>query len=68
MLSDMETVVPHEPPPALPVNISVCRPYHDLVIEAGVSLLQVKKALDFQVEMIKGCIVTHRHASSRGSY
>ncbi len=32
-----------------------------LVIEAGVSLLQVKKALDFQLQIIKGCIVTHRH-------
>ena len=32
-----------------------------LVIEAGVSLLQVKKALDFQLDLIKGCIVTHRH-------
>ena len=32
-----------------------------LVIEAGVSLLQVKKALDFRLGLIKGCIVTHRH-------
>jgi len=32
-----------------------------LVIEAGVSLLQVKKALDFRLGIIKGCIVTHRH-------
>ncbi len=32
-----------------------------LVIEAGVSLFQVKKALDFRVNLIKGCIVTHRH-------
>ena len=32
-----------------------------LVIEAGVSLLQVKKALDFRLHLIKGCIVTHRH-------
>ena len=32
-----------------------------LVIEAGVSLLQVKKALNFRLHLIKGCIVTHRH-------
>jgi len=32
-----------------------------LVIEAGVSLFNVKKALDFQLDIIKGCIVTHRH-------
>jgi len=32
-----------------------------LVIEAGVSLLQVKKALDFRLHLITGCIVTHRH-------
>ncbi len=32
-----------------------------LVIEAGVSLFQVKKALDFRVGIIRGCIVTHRH-------
>ncbi len=32
-----------------------------LVIEAGVSLLQVKKALDFRLDVIRGCIVTHRH-------
>ncbi len=32
-----------------------------LVIEAGVSLFQVKKALDFRLDAIRGCIVTHRH-------
>ncbi len=32
-----------------------------LVIEAGVSLLKVKQALDFRLDIIKGCIVTHRH-------
>jgi len=32
-----------------------------LVIEAGVSLFQVKKALNFCLGIIKGCIVTHRH-------
>ena len=32
-----------------------------LVIEAGVSLLQLKKALNFRLGVIKGCIVTHRH-------
>lgn len=32
-----------------------------LVLEAGVSLLQVKKALNFDLNKIAGCIVTHRH-------
>lgn len=32
-----------------------------LVIEAGVSLLQIKKALAFNLAKIAGCIVTHRH-------
>jgi len=32
-----------------------------LVIEAGVSLFEVKKALDFRLHLIKGCIVSHRH-------
>ena len=32
-----------------------------LVIEAGVSLLQVKKGLNFCLSIIKGCVVTHRH-------
>jgi len=32
-----------------------------LVIEAGVSLLQVKKVLNFRLNIIKGCIVSHRH-------
>ncbi len=32
-----------------------------LVIEAGVSLLRVKQALDFRLDIIEGCIVSHRH-------
>ncbi len=32
-----------------------------LVIEAGVSLFKVKKALNFCLEIINGCVVTHRH-------
>ena len=32
-----------------------------LVIEAGVSLFQIKKALDFRLHLLTGCIVTHRH-------
>ncbi len=32
-----------------------------LVIEAGVSLFEVKKALDFRLHLLTGCIVTHRH-------
>ena len=32
-----------------------------LVIEAGVSLLRVKQALNFRLDIIQGCIVTHRH-------
>jgi phosphoribosyl 1,2-cyclic phosphodiesterase len=32
-----------------------------LVIEAGVRFLEVKKALDFNVRKIVGCIITHEH-------
>jgi phosphoribosyl 1,2-cyclic phosphodiesterase len=32
-----------------------------LVIEAGVSLDLVKRAVDFKISKIKGCIVSHRH-------
>lgn len=32
-----------------------------LVIEAGVSFLEVKKALDFQISKIVGCIISHEH-------
>ena len=33
-----------------------------LVLEAGVSLLKVKKALDFNLKIIRGCLVTHSHS------
>jgi phosphoribosyl 1,2-cyclic phosphodiesterase len=33
-----------------------------LLIEAGVKLLEVKKALNFDISIIKGCIVSHSHA------
>lgn len=32
-----------------------------LIIEAGVPMLEVKKALKFKISSIKGCIVSHRH-------
>lgn len=32
-----------------------------LVIESGVSFLEVKKALDFNISKIVGCIVSHEH-------
>lgn len=32
-----------------------------LLIEAGVRLLQVKKAIDFQVSKIVGCLISHEH-------
>lgn len=32
-----------------------------LVIEAGVRFLEVKKALDFNIRKIVGCIITHEH-------
>ena len=32
-----------------------------LVLEAGVSLMRVKTALDFRVNLIKGCLVSHAH-------
>lgn len=32
-----------------------------LLIECGVSMMDIKKAVDFQVNKISGCIVTHEH-------
>ena len=32
-----------------------------LIIEAGVNLIEVKKALDFNISIIQGCIVSHNH-------
>ncbi len=32
-----------------------------LIIEAGVRVIEVKKALNFQVSKVAGCIVTHEH-------
>jgi len=32
-----------------------------LIIEAGVNLIEVKKALGFNVSIIKGCIISHNH-------
>lgn len=32
-----------------------------LIIECGVKPLDIKKAIDFNVDKIKGCIVTHEH-------
>lgn len=32
-----------------------------LVIEAGVSVKRVKKALDFNVNKVKGCLISHSH-------
>ncbi len=37
-----------------------------LIIEAGVKLLEVKKALDFDLSKIIGCIVSHGHADHSG--
>lgn len=32
-----------------------------LIIEAGVSFKEIKKALDFDISKIKGCIISHSH-------
>ncbi|HBG40219.1 MAG TPA: MBL fold hydrolase [Porphyromonadaceae bacterium] len=32
-----------------------------LIIEVGVSFMDVKKALDFQISRVVGCLITHRH-------
>lgn len=32
-----------------------------LLIECGVSIKEIKKAIDFDISKIKGCIVTHEH-------
>lgn len=32
-----------------------------LLIEAGVPLMEVKKAIDFQISKIVGCLVSHEH-------
>lgn len=37
-----------------------------LIIEAGVKLLEVKKAVDFKISSISGCIVSHQHNDHAG--
>jgi len=37
-----------------------------LIIEAGVKLSEVKKALDFDMSKIVGCIVSHQHKDHSG--
>ena len=32
-----------------------------LVLDAGIRFLEVKKAIDFKVSKIVGCIVSHEH-------
>lgn len=32
-----------------------------LIIEAGIRFLDVKKALDFQIKKVVGCLITHQH-------
>lgn len=32
-----------------------------LIIEAGIRFLDVKKALDFQIRKVVGCLITHQH-------
>ena len=39
----------------------LCNGEEAIVLEAGVSLLQLKKALDFQIQKIQGCLVSHSH-------
>ncbi|MBE0662833.1 MAG: MBL fold metallo-hydrolase [Bacteroidales bacterium] len=37
-----------------------------LVIEAGIKLKEVKQVLDFRLDVINGCIVSHRHQDHAG--
>jgi phosphoribosyl 1,2-cyclic phosphodiesterase len=37
-----------------------------LIIEAGVAITQVKKALDFNIEKVAGCLVSHSHNDHSG--
>jgi len=37
-----------------------------LIIEAGVSLDKVKEIMDFKVDKIKGCIISHQHKDHSG--
>ena len=37
-----------------------------LIIEAGMKLIEVKKALDFNTAKVKGCIVSHQHNDHAG--
>lgn len=37
-----------------------------LIIEAGINVLDVKKALDFEIGTIVGCIVSHKHGDHAG--
>lgn len=37
-----------------------------LVIEAGVPMMEVKKALGFNIRVIKGCVVSHEHKDHAG--
>ena len=32
-----------------------------LLIEAGVKLLEIKKALDFKIDKIRGVLISHEH-------
>jgi phosphoribosyl 1,2-cyclic phosphodiesterase len=34
---------------------------NSLILEAGVRLVEVKKALDYDIQGIQGCLITHRH-------
>lgn len=37
-----------------------------LIIEAGVNIMEVKKALDFDIGIIVGCLVSHKHGDHAG--
>lgn len=32
-----------------------------LILDAGVPFREIQKALDFDLERIKGCLITHEH-------
>ncbi|HCB45364.1 MAG TPA: MBL fold hydrolase, partial [Algoriphagus sp.] len=34
---------------------------NSLILEAGVRIKEIKKALDFDISGIQGCLISHRH-------
>jgi phosphoribosyl 1,2-cyclic phosphodiesterase len=49
-------------------NCYIMETDHDaLIIEAGVKLIEVKKAIGFNLSKVEGCLVSHRHNDHAGN-